>query len=711
MIIMLNSIDLNDKSYDELLGEALAQIPLYTDEWTNFNVSDPGITFLQNLTAFNILQQENLSTVTEQIRRRLLGLVGYTAHDNAPATVLVQAPMDRTLSLPAHFSLKAGSLSFETPYATDTDLWFVKAVYSEISGEYRDITRLLDPKNSSSAAVFGQAPEAGSSLLCILQGEPEPGSVLRFWAQVPEGNKRVPFEPDSIEPKFADTRWQYYTASGWQEVEAHDKTHGFLVGGEITLTLGNDVPELFPETPVYGCAVRCLLGEHEYDTVPRLSTFSGNLFPMLQQRTGAASLVFDGSSCITIRSSLAAMGNIYVYCREEANGDYYAYTEASASIKKSGRFYTRTVRSDGVRIDFDSETFGCAPALVPDAVLVCCYDNDMLHHRGLGSVYGYENQIINLDLVSSLVSNKISVLAQLPADNHEETPRFRLIRPNCQDPLELCYSVLSEEGQLLIEHPSYGGTYELFLADCVTTQGEAGNIRPRATLQRLGGYDGTEVVDVFSVPSCGFGGATYESAARLRRRFVGDIRRVNTAVTAEDYETLAKFTPGLSVHKVKAVIFPKENLVKLVVKPYTEKERPKLSSLYLKQLSANLEQRRMLTTRIDLISPRYVRIDVNVKLFIKPHFEQAEEEIRSLLRRSLDYVTTDVPFGSWIRFGDIYDALSELPCVVRVDSLRLIPEDRQDITVFSSDFKLSDRALCYPGEIRLELNTFTARNR
>ena len=44
---MLNSLNLSDKTYDELLAEAVAQIPLYSAEWTNFNVSDPGITLLQ----------------------------------------------------------------------------------------------------------------------------------------------------------------------------------------------------------------------------------------------------------------------------------------------------------------------------------------------------------------------------------------------------------------------------------------------------------------------------------------------------------------------------------------------------------------------------------------------------------------------------------------------------------------------------------------
>jgi len=89
---MLNSINLSDKTYEELLAEAIAQIPLYSREWTNYNVSDPGITMLQNLTAFQLVQQEAINNVPEEARRKLLKLVGYTARENRAATVLVQAP-------------------------------------------------------------------------------------------------------------------------------------------------------------------------------------------------------------------------------------------------------------------------------------------------------------------------------------------------------------------------------------------------------------------------------------------------------------------------------------------------------------------------------------------------------------------------------------------------------------------------------------------
>jgi hypothetical protein len=39
--------DLDTKSYQDIVDEMIASIPNYTDKWTNYNVSDPGITILE----------------------------------------------------------------------------------------------------------------------------------------------------------------------------------------------------------------------------------------------------------------------------------------------------------------------------------------------------------------------------------------------------------------------------------------------------------------------------------------------------------------------------------------------------------------------------------------------------------------------------------------------------------------------------------------
>ena len=65
---MLNSINLDDKTYEELRREAVDKIPLYSPEWTNFNRSDPGITILEALTSFQLMQQKAFNTVTPAVK-------------------------------------------------------------------------------------------------------------------------------------------------------------------------------------------------------------------------------------------------------------------------------------------------------------------------------------------------------------------------------------------------------------------------------------------------------------------------------------------------------------------------------------------------------------------------------------------------------------------------------------------------------------------
>ena len=48
---MLNPKSIPGKSHDQLMEENIGKIPLYSDEWTNFNPADPGITILENLSA------------------------------------------------------------------------------------------------------------------------------------------------------------------------------------------------------------------------------------------------------------------------------------------------------------------------------------------------------------------------------------------------------------------------------------------------------------------------------------------------------------------------------------------------------------------------------------------------------------------------------------------------------------------------------------
>src|SRR5919204_3055577 len=67
---------LDTRSYQELVDDALARIPIHNPEWTNFNRSDPGVTLIE-LFAFlteSLLYRAN--QIPERNRRAFLSLLG-----------------------------------------------------------------------------------------------------------------------------------------------------------------------------------------------------------------------------------------------------------------------------------------------------------------------------------------------------------------------------------------------------------------------------------------------------------------------------------------------------------------------------------------------------------------------------------------------------------------------------------------------------------
>ena len=693
---MLNSLNLSDKTYDELLAEAVAQIPLYSAEWTNFNVSDPGITLLQNLTAFQLLQQENINTVSEEARLKLLKLVGFTARENHASTVLVQAPAAGGPILPEGFRLWSGTIPFETETSVALNPWSLAAVYAGSGEEERDVTRLLDTGTDTVAYPFGRIPAAGNRLTCVLSGVPEWGEPLRLWFQVAEEELRTPFDSAAQIPAFSGVRWQYWTESGWQDAVAEDETMGFLRSGSVTLTLGAGLPAEWTLAPVHGCALRCLLEKANHDRAPRLQAIAAHLFPMVQKETRVRCAVFSGTEKVELRGQLPMLGNLLVFCREEKNGPYHLYHEALQGAARE-RSYRVETDFEGVTVVFD-ETGVHRPCADSDAVRVVCYDNEMIHHRLLGPVYGYDRQIVQLELVENVLPE--SLLVAVEKTENGETG-YSFVAPNEEGPDGFSYHLRSREAQLVIDEPAGGGC-RLLLCGCAATQGSRGNLRRGTMLEQRGGYDGTEVEARYFCPGPGRGGVSGESAEEVRLRFSAQLRQPSVAVRTEDYEALVRKTPGLCIHKVKAVAIGTKNLVKIAVKPYTEEELPKLSENYLRQLRDYLEPRRMLTTRIEICQPRYVPVGVHAVLSIRGMRAHAEAETERVLRGLLDHVNGPQGFGGFLRFNEVYQVLNALPFVEAVDALSLYPESR-DAVLLGSDIRMDDDSLCYPGTIRLTL--------
>jgi|GEM_PF-4831730 len=81
--------DLDTNRYDRLMREALAKLPSFSGEWSDFNTSDPGVTILELLAWFADIDSYRFDRIDERERRAFLKLVGIEPKPAKPASVLL----------------------------------------------------------------------------------------------------------------------------------------------------------------------------------------------------------------------------------------------------------------------------------------------------------------------------------------------------------------------------------------------------------------------------------------------------------------------------------------------------------------------------------------------------------------------------------------------------------------------------------------------
>ncbi len=687
------------RTYSERMADNFAALPLLSREWTNFNPSDPGITILENLTAFEALQGSTINNLSLRARLKLLAMAGFKPLKGKCARILISA--DGTGELPsigANQRFLLGDMVFETKKPVDTLSHHLIGIFSEHDGEFHNYSFLSDREYKLQARVFGDDPQTGDSIYFISDSLPAAGQDTCFYITLDSRFNRNPVE-DRAENIFAALKWECYTSEGFKEMKVKDYTGAFLVSGEIKMRMPEVQPAEYDGAPVKGYCIKATLTRANYDVRPRFSAVDGFLFEAWQRDTRSLCLTFQKSNKLNIKSPIADEGYILVFGKEKKGSSYKRY-ELSLTGDAKGRYclYTRG-QNGSFTLEFDQERFGYEPERHKDAIRVVIYSEEIMREYRVGTVLGFDDQELDLP-VSHIVPETFSLIAKRTDKNGDTT--FDFVRPGKNEDGAMNYQLLEEDGRIIIDDAGDFIGAELFMAGVAVYEGPKGNIRAGNYLTA----EGLKTDALFYNPGPGTGGAFSEVLEDVRERFREDVYTPYTCVTAEDYERAVAATPGLCIRKVKARMDEMENLVHISVMPGTDEETPRLSDTYRDAIFANISERRLITTRFQILPPIYVGVAVRSTVYVKRHYSNCREKIEECFRMKLDYTGSEKNFGDVLKFEEVFRAVEELDCVEFIYELSLRPENLKKAMLRDTDIYPEENCLLYPGDIDLEIITY-----
>lgn len=686
---MLSVPQLDDLSFDKLFERARSRIPTLTGEWTDFNAHDPGITTLQTFAWLTDTLNYYMNATGEVHRLKYLKLLGLEPQQAAARCRVAVEPEHDEFLLPRGVKLAAGSTVFEVSETCGGRRNRVAALYSVVDGVPREITRIAGV-DGGFAELFAYG--AGERELYLGFEAPLDAGPLRLFLEVQGDARRNPFDgPFSL----AELEWSCCDGQRWLPVHvAEDSTGGFLRSGFVALELPQGTGRL--ESPLFAPAhyLRCTLRENGYDLLPRLGRVTVNCAEAVQTDTCAQALELTYQGGELAIDYCIREDDLITVAVESPDGyvTWYEHTPGEGALCEilPGRYpWQRVIR-------FDEERFGRAPA-VGRKVLVLIADQAVYPQTVAGVTLGCAGERLDFDW-PGLLELRLALTRRAGG-----RVCYELWEP-CADLSEAGYadrvfSYDSAAGQIVFGDGKNGlqpdGGATVVAVTVKTSAFEGGNVLAgrvnRLADGRLGPLTVVNIEDAR-------GGKHRESAQELEARLEEKFREVTRAVTAEDYIEIVKRTPGLMIDYVNVITMRqfsdcygapyRPNTVLLAVKPYAHDPHATLSDRYQRAILAHLEQHRLLTTRLLVIPPQYVGVNVFGRIALEDKSQAARQRVQDLLLELIDFTKTG-GFGRNVVYGRVFSALEMLDCVRGVRQLAFeavgsgaVRNERGDIEVY-----------------------------
>lgn len=601
---MLETMNLDTEGFEEIFRKARSQISEIYPVWNNYNYHDPGITILELMAFLKEAQHFHLDHISEESFEGYLRLWGIERKKAQGASIVGHILGDMQVKIGQRFY--KNHLPFETDASFTALEKILKGVLT-VKGSL-ETKRPIYP--------FGEKPKVGDSCYILLNEALSPNKdyhlTLAFDKGAVERNAIEDFGEFSPLVRLA---FSYFDGKEERAIGLVDTSAGFLQDATLTLRLESYLSAMdFGATKDY--AIKITLVEGQYDSPPAITELGFSQCKLSQKETLA---------------SFFPVEDLEKYSHYRKKMDYYREEDGQYSLA-------------------DKE----------NASHVSLYDDKFENKKILALGTGFPHQSYELHRGLVLGASLKVLVKDVLSDGYilfEEVDDF-----GASGPLSYHYKILEEEGKILFGDGRHGfpPETEIRIVSLALALGSEGNISLDSLLHSK--EQNTKPIKVESLSSLG---RKRESLGDALGRM--DEEKYTRLVTARDYETVIGKTPGLKIAECRVLEdYGDENAVSVVVRPG---DGPLyLSKAYKENILQHCEDKRLLGTKLKLLSPSYTEIDVYAEIHMKAEYRQGKEGIEKAIR---SYFAELDSFGASIEYSDLYRRIETLEAVSQIKTMHI----------------------------------------
>ncbi|MCU1593828.1 MAG: putative baseplate assembly protein [Frankiales bacterium] len=235
--------NLDDRRFQDIVDEAKRLIPTYCPEWTNHNVSDPGVALIELFAWMSETVLYRLNQVPDRLYVHFLNLVGIEPFPpsvaRAELTFMLSAVLDQAVTVPAGTEVTtAGVSDRETVVFTTSEPLVIAppvlhAALTSPGGEAERYTDVWPDMRFDGASVtcFPSSPLVQGDALYLGFEHSLKGVALRLSVQASA-------EGIGVDPRNPPLAWELWSGEVWLSVPVYeDSTGGLNRDGNVVLLL------------------------------------------------------------------------------------------------------------------------------------------------------------------------------------------------------------------------------------------------------------------------------------------------------------------------------------------------------------------------------------------------------------------------------------------------------------------------------------------